>query len=137
MADEAPKPSGGGGRDKRVDFRVEMPLAIRYRVAVRRDDGRYQLSQPFNGVGVNFSGSGAAFRMAKDIPKGYMLLLEIAVPYDKDPIRAVAEVIKTQPDTLKGKTVVRCITRYLLIHPETQDKMIGFFIGEAARQQKT
>ncbi|MBI5637036.1 MAG: PilZ domain-containing protein [Nitrospinae bacterium] len=128
--------SGPKVAGKRADFRVEMPLMIRYRVAVRQEDGRYQLSPLANGVGVDFSGGGCAFKIAKDIPAGFFLYIEITMPYDKEPVQAVAEVVRNLPDELKGKQVFRCITRYILIHPDVQDRMVGYFIGEAARQKK-
>ncbi len=129
MADPKPK-----GRDARLDFRVLMPLMIRYRAAVRREDGRWQVSPFFNGVGVDFSGGGSAFKVAKEIPGGTLLYLEISVPYDKEPVQTVAEVLRQVPDTLKDKPVFRCIVRYVLIHPEAQDRMVGFFINAGARQ---
>ncbi len=128
--------AGPKGAGKRTDFRVEMPLMIRYRVAVRQEDGRYQMSPLSNGVGVDFSGGGCAFKIAKDIPPGYFLYIEITMPHGKEPVQAVAEVVRNLPDELKGKQVFRCITRYVLIHPDVQDWMVSYFIGEAARQKK-
>ncbi len=132
----APTPGPGKGAGKRSDFRVEMPLMIRYRVAVRQEDGRYLLSPFSNGVGVDFSGGGCAFKIAKDIPPGYFLYIEITMPHGKEPVQAVAEVVRNLPDELKGRPVFRCITRYVLIHPDVQDWMVAYFIGEAARQKK-
>ena len=58
------------------------------------------------------------------------------MPHRKEPVQAVAEVVRNLPDELKGKQVFRCIVRYVLIHPDTQDWMVAYFIGEAARQKK-
>ena len=137
--EQAPQPPPGPqktARNQRMDFRVELPLLVKYKIAVKQPDGRYQLSPMFNGVGVDFSGGGSAFKIAKDIPKGFFLYIELHFPFDKEPVMAVGEVIRTKPDTLKGKNVFLCITRYVLIAPEVQDRMVGFFIGEMARQGK-
>ncbi len=136
MGQEQPPQPQKSSKNARMDFRVEIPLLVKYRIAVKQPDGTYQLSPLFNGVGVDFSGGGSAFKIGKDIPKGYFIYVELHFPFDKEPVMAIAEVIRTKPDTLKGKNVFVCITKYLLIGPDVQDRMVGFFIGEMARQGK-
>ena len=130
---EKPK---GGGRDSRQDFRVDMAISLRYKVASKIGGGAYQLSPYMRGIGVNFSGGGGAFKIGKDIPAGSFIYLEMYFPFDRFPVSAVAEIIRTKPDTLRGKAVFLCITRYLLISPTIQDKMVAYFIGEGARRRK-
>ncbi len=119
----------------RVDFRLRLATTVRYRVAKRFGD-KFKLSPWFKGIGVDFSGGGAAFKIGKAIPKGFLMYLEVFFPFDKYPVSSVAEVLRLKDDTLKGKKVFLCITRYLLISPTVQDKMIGYFINEGARAEK-
>jgi hypothetical protein len=130
------QPPQKSSKNARMDFRVEIPLLVKYRIAIPQPDGTYQLSPMFNGVGVDFSGGGSAFMIGKDIPKGYFLYIELHFPFDTNPVMVIGEVIRTKPNMLKGKNVFICITQYLLIGPDVQDRMVGFFIGEMARQGK-
>ena len=129
----APPPPQGGA--KRQDFRVTLSVSVRYRVAKKIGDV-YKLTPFHKGLGVDFSGGGGAFKIGKDIPAGYLLYLEIFFPFDKFPVSVVAEVIRTKPDTLKGKKVYLCITRYLLMSPTINDKMVGYFINDGARESR-
>ena len=120
------------GKQVRKDFRVKLAASVRYRVAKKVGE-RYVLSPFFKGIGVDFSGGGAAFKIGNSIPKGYLLYLEIFFPFDKFPVSVVAEVLTIKEDTLKGKKVFLCITRYLLMSPTINDRMVGYFINEGAR----
>ena len=126
------EPSGGPPKQVRKDFRVKLAASVRYRVAKKVGE-KYVLSPFFKGIGVDFSGGGAAFKIGNSIPKGYLLYLEIFFPFDKFPVSVVAEVLNIKEDTLKDKKVFLCITRYLLMSPTINDRMIGYFINEAAR----
>ncbi len=125
------------GREGREDFRVDLAISLRYKIAGKNEMGAYTLTPFLRGIGVNFSGGGGAFKIAKDIPAKTLIYLEMYFPFDKYPVSAVAEVIRTKPDTLKGKSVLLCITKYLLISATIQDKMVAFIIGEGARPKKT
>jgi c-di-GMP-binding flagellar brake protein YcgR len=129
----SPPPAQGGAARK--DFRVALSVSVRYRVAKKIGDV-YKLTPFHKGLGVDFSGGGGAFKIGKDIPAGYLMYLEIFFPFDKFPVSVVAEVVRTKEDTLKGQKVYLCITRYLLMSPTINDKMVGYFINEGARQAK-
>ncbi len=124
------------GREGREDFRVDLAISLRYKIASKNEMGAYTLTPFLRGIGVNFSGGGAAFKIAKSIPGGTFIYIEMFFPFDKYPVSAVAEVVRTKPDTLKGRSVLLCITKYLLISATIQDKMVAFFIGEGARRKK-
>ena len=130
MSAQSPK-----GREGRVDYRIDLAIQVRYRIA-QKVEGRYRLSDFFNGLGENFSGGGAAFKLARDLPKGTFIYLEMLFPFDRFPVSAVAEVLRTKDATLKGKKVRLCITRFLLMSPTIHDKMVSYIIGEGARQQR-
>ena len=100
----------------------------------KKIDDKFKLTPFFKGLGVDFSGSGAAFKIGKSIPPGYMLYLEIFFPFDKYPVSVVAEVLRQKEDILKGKKVYLCMVRYLLIAPSIQDKMVGYFISRHATE---
>lgn len=131
--DKTKKPASAS--DLRQDFRVRLAVSIRYRVAKRFGDV-FKLSPFLKGIGVDFSAGGATFKIGKSIPKDYLMYLEIFFPFSKYPVSAVGEVLRTKEDTLKGKKVYLCIVRYLLISPTIQDKMVGYFINEAARKNE-
>lgn len=132
----AEKPHNGG-RDNRMDFRITMPVSVKYKIARKNErEEKYTLSGYFRGLGDNFSGGGAAFKVAKEIPAGSLLYVEILFPFDKKPVCIIAEVLRTKPDIFKGKKIFLCVVRYLLINPKRQDAMVAYFIGEGARAQK-
>lgn len=136
MTDEQPKPPSKNLKNARNDFRVRLPLLVKYRVAVKQPDGKYLLSPLFSGVGVDFSGGGAAFKIGKDIPSGFLLYAEMPFPFQPEPVMVVAEVVRTKPDLLRGQKVLLCFVKYLLINPDVRDTMVGYIIGEVNRQER-
>ncbi len=125
------------GRKNRMDFRVSLPVSVKYKIARKNGEkGEYTLSGYFRGLGDNFSGGGAAFKVAKEIPSGVLLYMEMLFPFDKNPVCIIAEALHTKPDVFKGKKVFLCMVRYLLVSPKQQDGMVAYFIGEGARAQK-
>jgi c-di-GMP-binding flagellar brake protein YcgR len=133
MTDEKPQQPSKSPKNARNDFRVRLPLLLKYRVAVKQPDGKYALSPLFSGVGVDFSGGGAAFKIGKDIPAGFFMYAEMPFPFQPEPIMVVAEVVRTKPDLLRGQKVLLCFVKYTLIHPDVRDKMVGYIIGEVNR----
>ncbi|MBI3581994.1 MAG: PilZ domain-containing protein [Nitrospinae bacterium] len=131
---EAPSTRPTGLKDARDDYRVRLPLPVKYRVGVRQQDGKYVLSPEFRGVGVDFSGGGAAFKIGKEIPAGFFVHAEIPFPFQQEPIMVVGEVLRTKPDLLRNQKVFLCVVRYLLINPDARDKMVGHIIGEVSRR---
>jgi hypothetical protein len=124
------KPATGGGSEKRAFYRFEYKAPLRYRFAKRVAEGRYQVSGYFKGVGVDFSGGGAAFHVGKPLPPGTLMLLEISFPYQEEPVVATAEVIRRKEIAFKGKTVSLIMVKYLLIGEDQQDKMVAFIISQ-------
>ncbi|MBI3793155.1 MAG: PilZ domain-containing protein [Nitrospinae bacterium] len=137
MTDEKlkPIPKGPGPGNARNDYRIRIPLLVKYRVAVKQE-GKYIMSPVFSGVGVDFSGGGAAFKIGKDIPSGFFIYMEIPFPFQPEPLKVVSEVIRTKPDLLKGQKILLCTVKYLLLSPDIRDRMVGFIIGEMALQTK-
>jgi hypothetical protein len=130
--DEKPQPQKVT-KNARNDFRVRLPILLKYRVAVRQPDGKFIMSPVFSGVGVDFSGGGAAFKIGKDIPAGFFMYAEMPFAFQPEPVMAVAEVVRTKPDLLRGQKVLLCFVKYLLINPDVRDRMVGYLIGEVNR----
>ncbi|GMT41657.1 MAG: hypothetical protein IEMM0002_0068 [bacterium] len=120
-----------------MDFRINLSIPVRYMIAARNEDeGKYSLTDFFRGLGGKFSGGGAAFYAAKEIPVGSLLYVEMFFPFDKNPICTVSEVLRIKSGVLKGKKVFLCVTRFVLIGPKEQDRMVAYMIGDGARAQK-
>ncbi|MBF0171194.1 MAG: PilZ domain-containing protein [Nitrospinae bacterium] len=121
------QPAQGG--DKRFFYRFEYRAPLRYRFAKGLGEGKYQVSPWFKGVGVDFSGNGAAFHVGKPLPEKTLTLLEIKFPYQEAPVLATAEVVRRKEVVVKGKTVYLIMVRYLLIKEDEQDRMVAFIIS--------
>jgi hypothetical protein len=130
-------PRGPGVKDARDHYRARLPIPVKYRVGVGQPDGKYVLSPVFSGVGVDFSGGGAAFKIGKEVPAGFFVHVVIPFPFQKEPIMVVGEVLRTKPDVLRNQRVHLCVVKYLLINPDARDKMVGYIIGEVSRLGKT
>jgi len=115
--------------DKRTFFRFEYPAPVRYRFAKKAEDGKYLVSPWLKGVGVDFSGGGAAIKVGKPLPPKTLMLVEIRFPYGEEPIMATVEVVRRVEVEYKGATVYQLNLRYLLIDRVIQDKMVSFIIS--------
>lgn len=125
-----------GVKDARDDYRVRLTMPVKYRVGVRQPDGKYVLSPVFSGAGVDFSGGGAALKIGKEVPAGFFVHVVIPFPFQREPVMAVGEVLRTKPDLLRNQQVRLCVVKYLLINPDVRDKMVGYIIGEVSRLEK-
>lgn len=118
-----------GDRQKRQFFRYEYSAPIRYRFAKKIETAKYQISPYFKGLGIDFSGNGAAFHATKPLPKNTLLLLEILFPFSKDPMIVTAEVVRREEEVFKDKKVSKIMVRYLVLDEEVLNKLISFVIS--------
>lgn len=119
-----------GTTEKREAFRFKHSAPVRYRFAKKIAPGKYKISPFFKGLGIDFSGTGAAFRAGKPLPKGTLTLLEIDFPFSDDPVIATAEVVRKVEDGFKGKKVIKVMVNFIIMEENTRNKMMSFIISQ-------
>jgi len=116
-------------RQRRQFFRYEHPAPIRYRFAKKVETAKYNVSPYFKGLGVDFSGNGAAFRATKPLPINTLVFLEMLFPFSHDPMMVTAEVVRRDEEEFRGQKISKIMVKYLVVDEEALNKLISFVIS--------
>jgi hypothetical protein len=119
-----------GSAGKREHYRLDIQIPIWYRYGIEKEDGTYAMSEPFKGVGINYSGGGGAFRIQHPLEPKVLVLIDIFFPFTRDPITVLGEVVRTKEETVNDRQIYLAYVNYICVDPTDQDNMIGFLISK-------
>ncbi len=120
--------------NRRKFFRFDFECKIKYRIGKPGEMGRYKVSGKVTGIMTNISGDGLAMLAGKALPPGSLLFLQMNLPFRKELIPAVAEVINSAGAKYKNKNVHKLMLRFLMLSSTDKNRINSFVIsrGRAA-----
>jgi c-di-GMP-binding flagellar brake protein YcgR len=115
--------------DRRKFFRFDFECKVKYRIGKPEGMGKYKVSGKVTGIMTNISADGLAMLAGKSLSPGSLLFIQMNLPFRRELIPAMAEVITSTEAKYKGKNVYKMMLRFLLLSSADRNRVNSFVIS--------
>lgn len=125
----------GASGENREFCRVDKSTPVRCRKLEKLSENRYAKLGHISAEATNFGGGGLLLKVGENFAVGDYLLLEIALPSEKIPVKALGQVMRFLEKKENDLNKYFIAVKYLVIDESERDRLMKSIFSETVKKK--